>query len=46
MTYKSSKQKKTINYKKAGVDTGAGYELVKKIKPIIEQTKTQKFFLK
>ena len=39
MTYKSSKQKKTINYKKAGVDTEAGYELVKKIKPILDQTK-------
>ena len=38
MTSKPSQRKKTITYKKAGVDIEAGYELVEKIKPYVFKT--------
>ena len=38
MTSKPSQGKKTITYKKAGVDIEAGYELVEKIKPYVFKT--------
>ena len=38
MTSKPSQGKKTITYKKAGVDIEAGYELVEKIKPYVLKT--------
>ena len=38
MTSKPSQRKKTITYKKAGVDIEAGYELVEKIKPYVLKT--------
>ena len=33
-------KQKDLNYKKSGVDVDAGYELVKRIKPFVEKTKT------
>jgi len=39
MTSNSKHNNPSINYKDAGVDVEAGYELVKKIKPYVEKTK-------
>ena len=38
MTTEDKKNPNTLNYKKAGVDVEAGYELVNQIKPIVKKT--------
>jgi phosphoribosylaminoimidazole (AIR) synthetase len=40
MTSKLKHNNPPINYKDAGVDVEAGYELVEKIKPYVEKNKT------
>ena len=38
MTTEDKKNSNSLNYKKAGVDVEAGYELVDQIKPIVKKT--------